>query len=155
MVVHRLDGLHDYVRHLQGNPGEVDALFQDVLINVTSFFRNPDAYDALKTTVFPPLTEARSRQEPVRIWALGCSTGEEAYSLAMAFTEYVEQAGRPVDAQIFATDLNGSGIDRARTGIYSKGVIQDVSPERLRRFFVESGGSYRIAKKIRDMLRRA
>jgi two-component system CheB/CheR fusion protein len=122
-----------------------------VLISVTSFFRNPDAYETLKTTVFPKLTETRGRHEPVRIWALGCSTGEEAYSLAMAFTEYAEQAGRPAEAQIFATDLNGTGIDKARTGIYAKGVTQDISPERLRRFFVEIDGAYRIAKPIRDM----
>ena len=151
MVLHKLDGLHDYVRYLQANANEVEALFQDVLINVTSFFRNPEAYEALKTTVFPKLTEDRSRHEPVRIWALGCSTGEEAYSLAMTFTEYIEQAGRTADAQIFATDLNGNGIDRARGGIYAKGITQDVSADRLRRFFVEVDGSYRITKKIRDM----
>jgi two-component system CheB/CheR fusion protein len=151
MVLHKIDGLHDYVRYLQGNAGEVEALFQDVLINVTSFFRNPDAYEALKSVVFPKLTEDRSRHEPVRIWALGCSTGEEAYSLAMTFNEYIEQSGRTADAQIFATDLNGMGIDKARAGIYAKGIAQDVTPERLRRFFVEVDGSYRIAKKIRDM----
>ncbi|HEY7238211.1 MAG TPA: chemotaxis protein CheB, partial [Burkholderiales bacterium] len=151
MVLHRIDELSEYARFLHGKPAELEALFQDLLINVTSFFRNPEAYEALKTLVFPKLTESRSRHEQVRIWALGCSTGEEAYSLAMAFTEYAEQSGRAMDAQIFATDLNGAGIDRARAGIYAKGIVQDVSPERLRRFFVEVDGSYRITKKIRDM----
>src|SRR5207249_1049755 len=136
---------------VQANSAEVEALFQDMLINVTSFFRNPDAYDAIKTTVFPKLLESRDRHEPVRIWALGCSTGEEAYSLAMAFTEFREQSGRTLDAQIFATDLNGVGIDKARAGIYARGIVQDVSPDRLRRFFIEVDGSYRIAKPIRDM----
>ena len=151
LLLQKLQSLQDYVPLLLSNPAEVEALFQDVLINVTSFFRNPDAYDALKTVVFPKLVQERNRQEPVRIWALGCSTGEEAYSLAMAFTEFREQSGHMVDAQIFATDLNGVGIDKARSGIYAKGIVQDVSPERMRRFFVEVDGSYRIAKPIRDM----
>jgi two-component system CheB/CheR fusion protein len=151
LLLLKMPRLEDYVPVLQENPKEVDALFQDVLINVTSFFRNPEAYDAIKGTVFPRLLEDRSRGEPIRIWALGCSTGEEAYSLAMAFTEFCEQRGKAVEAQIFASDLNGVGIDKARAGIYAKGIVQDVSPERLRRFFVEIDGSYRIAKPIRDM----
>jgi len=132
-------------------PAEAEALYQDILINVTSFFRDAEAYEALKDTVFPRLTEHKSRQDAVRVWALGCSTGEEAYSLAMAYTEYAESSGRRVPLQIFATDLNGIGIERARAGIYSKGIAQDLSPERLRRFFVEIDGSYRISKPIRDM----
>jgi two-component system CheB/CheR fusion protein len=151
MVLHKLNGLTEYERFLQANPAEVEALFHDLLITVTSFFRNPEAYEALKATVFPKLTEDRSRHDPVRIWDLGCSTGEEAYSIAMAFTEYVEGTGRRVNAQIFATDLNGAAVERARAGIYGKGIAQDVSAERLRRFFVEVDGSYRIAKPIRDM----
>src|SRR6185369_7908637 len=123
----------------------------DVLINVTSFFRNPEAYEALKTSVFPQLTESRNRHEPVRVWALGCSTGEEAYSIAIAYTEYAESVGRRVPLQVFATDVNANGIDRARSGVYSKGIEQDVSPERLRRFFIEVDGSYRVTKTIRDM----
>ena len=151
LLLHRIDGLAEYVSLLQSRPAEVDALFQDLLINVTSFFRDPDAFEALKTVVFPKLTEGRSRNEPVRIWALGCSTGEEAYSLAIAFNEYAEASGHAVAAQIFATDLNGPGIEKARAGIYSKAIAQDVSPERLRRYFVDIDGSYQIAKPIRDM----
>ncbi|HUP30869.1 MAG TPA: chemotaxis protein CheB [Usitatibacter sp.] len=151
MVLHKLDGLRDYLRLLQSKPEEVNALYQDVLINVTSFFRNPEAYEALKTVFFHNLVETRERHDPLRVWTLGCSTGEEAYSLAIAYTEFAEATGKRVPMQIFATDLNGLGIDRARSGIYTKGIIQDVSPERLRRFFVEVDGSYRIAKPIRDM----
>ena len=127
----------------------------------TRFFRHPhqrhqllphpESYEALKDKVFPELAGDRSRHEPVRVWALGCSTGEEAYSLAMVYSEYVEATGKRVPMQIFATDLNGAGIDKARAGLYSKGMAQDVSPERLRRFFVEIDGSYRISKPIRDM----
>jgi two-component system CheB/CheR fusion protein len=151
MLLHRLDGLPEYVEFLQSHPGEVGTLYNDLLINVTSFFRNPEAYEALKASVFPRLTEQRPRHESVRVWALGCSTGEEAYSLAMAFSEYAEESNRRVGVQIFATDLNGAGIERARTGLYTKGITQDVSPERLRKFFVEVDGAYRVVKPIRDM----
>ncbi|HET7097117.1 MAG TPA: chemotaxis protein CheB [Casimicrobiaceae bacterium] len=151
LLLHKLHNLQDYLRFLQTNGAEVEALFQDMLINVTSFFRNPEAYDALKTVVFPKLSQERNRHEPIRIWALGCSTGEEAYSIAMTFTEFREQSGQTLDAQIFATDLNGVGIDKARAGLYARGIVQDVAPDRLRRFFIEVDGSYRIAKPIRDM----
>jgi two-component system CheB/CheR fusion protein len=151
MVLQKLDGLRDYVRLLQAKPDEVDALYQDVLINVTGFFRNPEAYEALKTMVFPRLTEGRDRQEAIRVWSLGCSTGEEAYSIAMAYTEYVEASGRRIPLQVFATDVNGASIDKARSGVYPKSIARDVSPERLRRFFAEVDGNYRVAKPIRDL----
>jgi two-component system CheB/CheR fusion protein len=151
MVLQKLETLAAYYEFMKENAREIDALYQDVLIGVTSFFRNPEAYEALKTSVFPKLTEGRNRHEQVRVWALGCSTGEEAYSLAMTFMEYAESSGRRVGMQIFATDLNAAGIEHARTGMYPKGITQDVSPERLRRFFVEVDGRYRICKPIRDM----
>jgi two-component system CheB/CheR fusion protein len=151
MALHRLDGLSDYVRKLQQEPAEIEALYQDILINVTSFFRDPASFEALKTQVFPRLAEGRSRHEPVRVWVLGCSTGEEAYSTAMAYSEWAEASGSRVPMQIFATDLNGTGIDKARAGIYPRGIAQDLAPERLRRFFVETDGSYRVAKPLRDM----
>ncbi|HUR41048.1 MAG TPA: chemotaxis protein CheB [Verrucomicrobiae bacterium] len=151
MVVHKLESLKDYAGILRKNPAEVEALYQDILINVTSFFRNPESYEALKQKVFPRLTEAKNRHHPVRVWTLGCSTGEEAYSIAMTYTEYAEASGRRVPMQIFATDLNGAGIEKARAGVYRKGIEQDVSPERLRRFFIEVDGNYRVCKPIRDM----
>ena len=151
MVLHKMDGLRDYVRLLQSKPDEVESLYQDVLINVTSFFRNPEAYEALKAVVFPRLTEERERHDPLRVWSLGCSTGEEAYSIAMAYTEYCEASGRRVPLQVFATDVNSVSIDKARAGIYAKAITQEVSPERLRRFFAEVDGSYRISKSIRDL----
>jgi two-component system CheB/CheR fusion protein len=151
MVLHKLDSLQEYARFVAENAPETEALYQDVLINVTSFFRNPEAYEALKAQVFPKLVEGRDRQESIRVWALGCSTGEEAYSIAMAFSEYLEETGRRLSMQVFATDLNGAGIEKARSGVYARGISQDVSPERLRRFFVEVDGSYRISKPIRDM----
>ena len=151
MVLRRMDNLRDYVRFLLATPEEVELLYRDILINVTSFFRNPEAYEALQHRVFPRLVVGKTRVDHVRAWALGCSTGEEAYSIAMAYTEFAEANKIGVPLQIFATDLNGAGIERARAGIYGKGIEQDVSPERLRRFFVESEGRYRISKQIRDM----
>jgi two-component system CheB/CheR fusion protein len=150
MVFQKMDGLAEYVRFLQCSPAEVEALYQDILISVTSFFRNNESFEALKTKVFPRLLNGRPPHEPVRIWTLGCSTGQEAYSLAIAFTEAAEAAGTSVSLQIFATDLNAAGIETARAGIYPKDIAQDVSPERLRRFFTNSDSQYRIAKSIRD-----
>jgi two-component system, chemotaxis family, CheB/CheR fusion protein len=150
-VLLKMEGLREYARFLAKNPGEAEALYRDILINVTSFFRNPEMFEQLKAEVFPRLFKDRSRHEPVRIWVVGCSTGEEAYSLAIACAEFAEAGGSRAPVQIFATDLNGTGIDKARAGVYSQAITQDVSPERLRRFFAEVGGSYRITRTIRDM----
>ena len=150
MVIQKMGGLTDYLQLLLQTPTEVGALYQDILIGVTSFFRDPGAFDALKSTVFPRLLKDRSLNDPVRIWTLGCSTGQEAYSLAMAFTEVAEAANSQVRLQIFATDLNATGIDAARAGVYPKDIDQDVSPERLRRFFAKVDDRYRISRAIRD-----
>jgi two-component system CheB/CheR fusion protein len=123
-VLHKFEGLKDYARYLPSNPGEVSALYQDILIGVTSFFRDPEAFEILKSKVFPTLTKHRSRHDPVRIWSLGCSTGEEAYSIAMAFAEFVESSRAQVPFQLFATDLNGVGIEKARVGLYPRTIAQ-------------------------------
>jgi two-component system CheB/CheR fusion protein len=151
MILHKVEGLRDYLRFLRNNPVEVEALYQDILIPVTRFFRDPGTLEALKATVLPKLFKDRSRHEPLRVWVLGCSTGEEAYSLAITFAEFAEARGSRLAVQVFATDLNATGIEKARAGMYSKSIMHDVSPERLRRFFVEVDGSYRISKTIRDM----
>jgi two-component system, chemotaxis family, CheB/CheR fusion protein len=150
MVLLKMEGVSQYVQVLRERPAEVEALYQDILINVTSFFRDTESFEALKATVFPRLLKGRSRADPVRVWTLGCSTGQEAYSLAMAFMESAEAASSTARLQLFATDLNATGIDNARTGVYSKDIAQDVSPERLRQFFTEVDGGYRISKSIRD-----
>jgi two-component system CheB/CheR fusion protein len=151
MVLHKQERLSDYTRFIQKTAGELEALYQDILIGVTSFFRDPEVFEALKTTVFTRIVEDRARQEAVRIWVLGCSTGEEAYSIAMAFAECEEAAGTHVPVQIFASDLNTAAIDKARAGIYPTAIANDVSSERLRRFFVEADGGYRVSKPIRDV----
>jgi two-component system CheB/CheR fusion protein len=151
MVLHRLEGFRDYLKLLQDNRLEVERLFQDILINVTNFFRSPEAFDVLRARVFPRLAHGRPRTESVRMWVLGCSTGEEAYSLAIAWMEFADEHELRFPVQIYATDLNETGIHRARTGVYSKAIVQDVSAERLRRFFDEVDGGYRIRKAIRDL----
>ena len=151
MALHNIEDLKDYARILQEDPGEVEALYQDILINVTSFFRDPEMFEAIQTKILPKLFKKRSRNDPLRVWVLGCSTGEEAYSMAITISEVAESLGSQVPVQIFASDLNGTGIEKARTGLYSKSIATDVSPERLRRYFVEMEGGYRISKSIREM----
>jgi len=151
MALHRLRDLPDYERFLHGDPGEVEALYQDLLIGVTSFFRDPGVFTALQATILPRLLADVPRREPLRVWTPGCSSGEETYSLAIALAEFAADHGRALPVQIFATDLNGAAIERARAAAYPRTIAQDVSPERLRRFFVEVDDHYCVAKPIRDM----
>lgn len=151
MVLNKNDSPEDYARFLRGNAKELDALYSDVLISVTSFFRNPEAFDILKRKVFPKLLQQRG-DDPFRVWTLGCSTGQEAYSIAMAFVESTQKAPRMRKLQVFATDLNEALLDKARHGLYAKTLVQDVSPERLRQFFVEEEGGYRVVKSLREMV---
>jgi two-component system CheB/CheR fusion protein len=151
MVLQRMEKPDEYVDYLKRTPAEIEALYQDVLIGVTSFFRDSEMFDVLKATVFPKLVAERSRHDVTRMWALGCSTGEEAYSLAIAFSEFVESANRQYALQVFATDLNGKGIDKARAGLYPRAILEDVGAERIRRYFVEADGGFRVRKSIRDL----
>ncbi|MDB6140856.1 MAG: two-component hybrid sensor and regulator, partial [Verrucomicrobiaceae bacterium] len=152
VVLNKQQTVDDYALFLKDNSKELDSLYSDVLISVTSFFRNPEAFDTLKRKVFPRLLAQRERDEAVRIWVLGCSTGQEAYSLAMTFAEAAADASGSPKLQIFATDLNEALLDKARAGLYAKSLAQDVSPERLRRFFVEEEGGYRVSKSIREQV---
>jgi two-component system CheB/CheR fusion protein len=148
-VLNRQDSLESYAEFLQGNTQELDALYSDSLIGVTSFFRNAEAFEVLAHKVFPKLLQQRSN-EPLRVWVLGCSTGQEAYSIAMSFAEAAEKAPRARKLQVFATDLNEANLSKARHGLYARSLAQDVSPERLRRFFVEEDGGYRVIKSLRE-----
>ena len=151
MALHKVETLAEYADFLRSHPVEIEALFQDILINVTSFFRDPETFELLKTAVFPRITADHGSSGPIRMWVVGCSTGEEAYSLAIVFSEFMEREGRTWPVQIFATDLNGWGIERARAGVYPQSIAERVSSERLRRYFYEFDGKYRVAKAIRDM----
>jgi two-component system, chemotaxis family, CheB/CheR fusion protein len=158
MGLHQLPKISDYVRYLQGNPQELDLLFKELLIGVTSFFRDPAVWTRLKDQVLPALLEAHAHGGVLRAWVAGCSTGEEAYSLAMAFCETLDAmkgSARPAPKctlVIFATDLDSDAIDRARAGIYPTNIAADVSDERLARFFSEDERGYRINKEIREMV---
>ena len=151
MVINKVENAEDYAQFLQKNPQEVNDLYDDVLINVTSFFRDPAMFDVLKERVFPKLIANRPADEPVRIWVAGCSMGQEAYSLAMAYLECTAAAGSQIPLQIFATDLNETMLERARQGRYTPSQMHGISPERIRRFFVKEDGTYNICKPIREM----
>jgi two-component system CheB/CheR fusion protein len=151
MVLNKQNDLGRYAGFLKGNAIELDALYSDMLISVTGFFRNSEAFESLKRKVFPELLQQeRRRDEPVRAWVLGCSTGQEAYSIAMAFAEFCEPRESAPRLQIFATDLNEAVLNKARAGFYTKSLVADMSPDRLRRFFVEEQGGYRITKSLRE-----
>jgi len=151
MVLNRQDSQGDYANFLRGNPKELEALYSDALISVTSFFRNAEAFEVLKRKVFAPLLKQRS-DDPVRVWVLGCSTGQEAYSLAMAYAEVAEKIPRARKLSVFATDLKDANLEQARHGLYAKGLVADVSPERLRRFFSAQDGGYRVIKSLRQQV---
>jgi two-component system CheB/CheR fusion protein len=154
MIIHSIDRIAAYVRYLQENPQEVELLFKELLIGVTSFFRDPTAWEQLQQEAIPALLASHPAGGSLRAWSAGCSTGEEAYSLAIAFKEAMEQV-KPngnITLKIFATDLDRDAIDKARQGSYPASITADVSPERLRRFFIKEADGYRIGKEIREMV---
>ena len=151
MIVHKMEKMEDYVKYVQTNPAEIKALYQDMLINVTSFFRNPRVFDALKSQVFPAIMKNRSSEASLRLWTPGCASGEETYSLAIALLEFLGDKASQTPIQFFATDISELSVAKARSGLYPENIQSDVSPERLRRFFTKVEGGYRISKSIRDM----
>ncbi len=151
MVVQRLERLDDYLTFLERNPDEVDALYNELLINVTHFFREPETFEVLQTLVLPRLLENRGPNDPIRIWLPGCSTGEEAYSLAVIVTEFFDGRQEPPGIQIFATDVSDRVLGIARKGIFDQSVESNVSKERLRRFFAKIEHGYQVNKQIRDL----
>jgi two-component system CheB/CheR fusion protein len=154
MIVQQITDLDVYVRFLQQTPAEVETLFRDLLIGVTSFFRDPDAFASLETRGIPQLFSNKPDDSAIRVWVCGCSTGEEAYSIAILLLEEMERLKRNDKLQIFATDIDSRAISQARTGLYPSSIAADVTPERLTRFFSpEADGSvFRINKRIRDLL---
>jgi two-component system CheB/CheR fusion protein len=152
MAVNQIDQLENYVRYLQQNPLEVDNLFRDLLIGVTSFFRDPEAFETLRERSIIPLLTGRDPRLPLRIWVPGCSTGEEAYSIAILIQEAMDTLKQHVKVQIFATDIDIEAVEHARNGMYPDSIAADVSPERLVRFFRQENSTYHIQKSIRDMV---
>lgn len=151
MAIHKIDHVSDYAKFLEKDPKEIEALCQDLLIPVTSFFRDLEAFESLKSKVFPAILKDKSSKESVRIWAPGCSTGEETYSLAILLLEFLGDKISSYQIQLFGTDVNERGIEKARAGIYGERIAQEVSPERLRRFFTKVDEGYRVSKGVRDL----
>jgi two-component system CheB/CheR fusion protein len=149
MALHASETLGDYIAYLQENPAEVRALADDLLIWVTAFFRDPETLEALESKVFPEMVKERRPEDPIRIWVPGCATGEEAYSIAICLTEFLEQSGTNLPMRIFATDISEGALEKARAGIYATSALAEVSPARLKRFFEKAKDGYQIAKSIR------
>ncbi|WP_338665172.1 CheR family methyltransferase [Pararoseomonas sp. SCSIO 73927] len=151
MHVLRIDALDDYVARLRADADEAQSLFEDLLIGVTQFFRDPHEFTVLQERVVPALLEGKGSADTVRVWVLGCATGEEAYSLAMLLREATGRMDAPPQVQIFATDIDARALTVARTGRYPQAIEKDVPPERLARWFVKEGGTYAIHKDLREM----
>ena len=154
MAVNQIVQKDDYILYLRKNPAEVDALFRDLLIGVTSFFRDPDAFRALEDEAIVRLLSNKAASAPIRVWVPGCSTGEEAYSIAILLQERMDALKTSFKLTVFATDLDSAAIEHARAGVYPASIADDISPERLARYFSEEpgGGFFRIKKLIRDIL---
>jgi two-component system CheB/CheR fusion protein len=154
MAVQQIEDIEAYLKYLQQTPAEIEALFRDLLIGVTNFFRDPDVFQLLEEQVIPQLFKRKSPGSTLRVWTTGCSTGEEAYSLAILMVEHIESLKQNFTVQVFATDINSNAIGTARMGVYPVSIANDMSAERLARFFTleADGSAYRIHKSIRDLL---
>ncbi|HTU20312.1 MAG TPA: CheR family methyltransferase, partial [Gemmataceae bacterium] len=151
MALRGIEDIRAYLRFVREDPVELNNLYQDFLIRVTQFFRDPEAFEALKDKVFPALIEGLPPKQPLRIWVAGCSTGEEVYSLLIVLLEYLEAKSEMPSLKVLATDLNESALEKARAGTYLDNIEIDVPPERLRRFFIRQDGNYQISKSVREL----
>jgi two-component system CheB/CheR fusion protein len=152
MQLRQLEELSDYLELLQKHPEEVQALSDDMLITVTNFFRDPEVFDHLEKEVIPALFEGKKADDMIRIWSVGCATGEEAYSLTMILLEEAARREHPPGIQVFASDLHDHSLEKAREGFYPGDIKTDVSEERLKRFFVKEDSGYRIRKEVRELV---
>lgn len=152
MQLHRTETLNDYLQLLRNDRDEVKMLFDDMLITVTEFFRDPKVFEHLQEQVIPQLFEGKTAQDRLRVWSVGCSTGEEAYSLAMLLMEEAGRRDEPPSLQVFSTDLHGPSLTRAREGVYPESIASAVSPERLKRFFVKENDNYRVKQDLREII---
>jgi len=151
MVLYRLEKLESYAQYLQNSPSEVTALYEDLLIHVTSFFRDPESFVVLKSKVFPRILKDKSPTSTIRIWVAGCSTGEEAYSVTICLLEFLADKGTHLPMQVYATDISETVIEIARRGFYTPSQVANISPERLARFFIPVLGGYQINKLVREL----
>jgi len=150
LAVHRIDKMDEYVRYLQQTPTEREALFKDLLIGVTNFFRDPEAFEILQQTTLPELITSKEPNSPLRIWVVGCASGEEAYSIAILILETMDNMKKHSEVQIFASDLDVDAINSGRMAIYPESIAADVSLERLNRFFIKEDNIYKLKKQVRE-----
>ena len=152
LQVHNLLDIYSYIKVLQEDPHEINSLLRDLLITVTYFFRDKEAFDALETEVIPKLFKDKTQLDTIRVWVCACATGEEAFSIVILLHEYAERLENPPKIQIFASDINEDAINIAREGKFDETIANDVSPERLQKFFIKQGKHYRINQEIRDTI---
>jgi two-component system CheB/CheR fusion protein len=152
MRITHINTLSDYLEHITNNPSEINELFKDLLISVTNFFRDPEAFDELEKTVIPKLFEDKDSEDSIRVWVPGCATGEEAYSLAILLHEYAQTIHKPPNIQIFATDIDQEALEIARKGQYPESIASDVSTKRLAQYFTKEGIKYRVKQNISSLL---
>ncbi len=152
MSINQIDRLSDYLHYLYQSPNEVQTLYKELLIGVTKFFRDTEAFEFIGEKVIPEIFKGRSRNDQVRVWVAACSTGEEAYSLAILFSEYMEKSGNYLDVKIFATDLDKAALEYAGKGVYAESIAADVSLERLKNYFIKRGDSYEVLRRVREMV---
>ncbi len=151
MALHHTEGIQDYLKMLSEHPPEADALFDDLLITVTEFFRDSEVFQALTEKAFPAIVKDHGPDDAIRIWVPGCSTGKEVYSLAMALLEFFDRTQQSFPIQIFGTDVSERSIETARAGRYPEGIAGALSPQRLKRFFIKVEGGYQIVRLVRDL----
>ena len=152
MVLNQIKNHETYIRFLRETPEEIDTLFRELLIGVTAFFRDPEAFDALKTLVLLEELKKAPQDSTFRVWTPGCATGEEAYSLAMVIQECIDQVSKRINVQLFGTDIDNRAIEKAREGFFPANAVADIGQERLTRFFFKDGEGYRVRKTIRDCI---
>lgn len=152
LSINQIEDIDDYVKFISQSPLEVKTLYKELLIGVTNFFRDPDIFEYSKQNVIPKIFEEKKHGAPIRIWVAGCSTGEEAYSIAILFKEYAELHDLQNEIKIFATDVDKDAIEYASAAVYPESIVAEVSAERLQKFFIKKGQNYYIAKEIREMV---
>jgi two-component system, chemotaxis family, CheB/CheR fusion protein len=152
MALHRIEKQSDYVKYVQATPDELRLLYKDMLISVTSFFRDAEPFEALRTRIFPRIMESKSVGSQIRVWVPACSTGEEVYSVAIALLEFLGDRAPDYRVQVFGTDVDEDSIKQARRGVYPENIEQDVKAELLQRFFVKGAGKYQVSRRVRDVV---
>lgn len=152
MAVHQIGLLEEYARYLQAHTSEVEVLFKELLISITSFFRDPEAFEALKNEVLPSIVKKLAEDETLRVWVPGCATGEETYTIAILLQEAMEEQERWIDCKIFSSDIDKAAVEFARHGLYPESIASDISALRLQRFFTKTGNQYQVKKHLREMV---